>query len=88
MLQELCIPVMTGLTGRGLSLYEAQYLAAALVLGFVLLCTLAGCQVVRAEPAVCRPARDGDCGTVPAGACGTLPTGAGHAGSTRALLHE
>jgi hypothetical protein len=49
MLYELCITVTMRLVAVGHSLYEAQYLAALVVLQLVLLCTLLGYRIVRPD---------------------------------------
>jgi hypothetical protein len=89
MLHELCITVTMRLVGLGHSLYEAQYLAALVVLQLVLLCTLLGYRVVLPEefrteyPAVIVPV----CFVV--GIRGIFPAGAGIAGrASRAFLRE
>lgn len=89
MLHELCITVTMRLVGLGHSLAEAQELAALVVLGLVLLCTLLGYRMVLPEefrplyPAVIVPV----CSVV--GIRGLIPAGAGIAGrASRAFLQE
>ena len=90
MLRELYITVTMRLLTLGHSLYEAQYLAALVVLQLVLLCTLLGYRVVLpdevrpAYPAVARA-----CIVPLPGIRGILPAGAGTAGRhSRAFLQE
>jgi hypothetical protein len=89
MLDEICMPVTMRLVGLGHSLYEAQCLAAGIVLHLVLLCTLLGYRVVPpdevrpAYPAVVRA-----CIVPVPGIRGSLPAGAGTAGSPRSFLHS
>jgi hypothetical protein len=88
MLHELCITVTMRLVALGHSLYEAQYLAALVVLQLVLLCTLLGYRVVLPEEI--RPAYRAV--MVPAcsvmGIRGIFPAGAGTAGGSRTFLQE
>ena len=88
MLHELCITVTMRLVALGHSLYEAQYLAALVVLQLVLLCTLLGYRVVLPdeirpeEPAVSVPV----CFVSFMGIRGILPAVTGTAGISRTLL--
>jgi hypothetical protein len=88
MLHELCITVTMRLVALGHSLYEAQYLAALIVLQLVLLCTLLGYRIVPAEEI--RPVYREV--VVPAcfvmGIRGIFPAYTGNAGSPRAFLPE
>ena len=86
MLNELLLSLTVKAVAVGHSLYEAQCLAAVLVLQLVLLCTLMGLCDVHADRPVRVFVRDGRC-PLPC-YCGTLPAVAGTAGRTRSVLHR
>lgn len=89
MLNETCITLAMRAAALGHSLAEAQCLAAAALLGWVLLCTFFGYPTVLPDEA--RPAYRGVLRVYRAlspGMRGILPAPAGIAGSSRTLLHE
>jgi hypothetical protein len=92
MFHELCVPLTIKIMALGHSLYEAQRMAAVIVLQVVVLCMMMGYRVVlpdemsRADCPVYLIA--GRAGSVPCmGTCGIFPADTGTAAdSNRALL--
>lgn len=89
MLHELCIPLTMKAMAFGHPLYEAQCIAAIIVLQLVLLCTLVGYRIVPPEET------GPDCEVFPGRdrvslfrICGIFPAPAGTAGHPRAVLHH
>ncbi|PKL65696.1 MAG: hypothetical protein CVV32_00385 [Methanomicrobiales archaeon HGW-Methanomicrobiales-3] len=95
MLHDLCNPLTIKIMALGRPLYEAERIAAVIVIWVVLICAMTGCRIGVAgmpdrEPdemsgsGGSTPAR----GTGPVSICGIFPAGTGTVADTsRALLH-